>query len=752
MWARALLLLLAVGLPGVMLAPVWRLSGLGADEDDVLYYLPARTFFAESLAAGQWPLLNPWNGLGRPFLADPQTALFYPPTWLFALLPARTAYAASLWLHYTLALLGMYRLLRVNGIERRAALFGGIAFAFSGFLLAHRAHLTIQHAAAWTPWVLWRLQRLTHGFSAARLTTAALLAALQCHAGHVQIAALTALGSLAYLVAWRGRALPALRAWLAAWLACGGLYAVQLLPSWYYLQECTRASRAFWMFVENSWNPLSLVSLLFPMFFGQRTPNFFAQAYWGPSHQCEQFAYPGLVVLILALATLRGAWRADPLRRAAVALLLLGGLTALGQFGPVAPLLYCIPGANIFRVPARAVLLVNLALPLLAASALNDLGPRLSPQRARLRAALLGLTRRAWIWLAVAAGMLLSVLAFAPLFDGAALRAAFQPTNPAIVIPLILLALSVACVAFVARGWDAPQRHWLLTVLLCGDLAIIGWTLDVPAGVNSAGQLLEQRIPSWARCVADSGERLWVVADTAGVYRNPVGKLAANTNALARIAALTDYGPLQPQRLDHMFAFKPWGVSERAAELLKDPLWMQWLRVGWVLLCDEALPAPADCELIERTPEGFRLLRNRITLAPAFVPPADTPAAVHVSQIAPHRWTIVVDCSRPAGTTPARSAAAPRRLVVSTLLLRGWRAEVDGREVALHPAYGALLSVEFDASKKTPTRVELAYQPPGLWAGAAISLTTLTLLLLGCLFLRGAAAAAVRDLDAPRAE
>ncbi|HRT42768.1 MAG TPA: hypothetical protein P5223_11965, partial [Phycisphaerae bacterium] len=59
---RALVALAIVFLPGVMLAPLWRLGGLGAGEDDLLYYFPSRSFFHDTVRAGQWPWINPWTG------------------------------------------------------------------------------------------------------------------------------------------------------------------------------------------------------------------------------------------------------------------------------------------------------------------------------------------------------------------------------------------------------------------------------------------------------------------------------------------------------------------------------------------------------------------------------------------------------------------------------------------------------------------------------------------------------------------
>ncbi|HZT21752.1 MAG TPA: hypothetical protein VFB55_02470, partial [Verrucomicrobiae bacterium] len=36
-----------------------------------------------SIRSGELPLWNPYTALGRPFLADPETAVFYPPNWIF---------------------------------------------------------------------------------------------------------------------------------------------------------------------------------------------------------------------------------------------------------------------------------------------------------------------------------------------------------------------------------------------------------------------------------------------------------------------------------------------------------------------------------------------------------------------------------------------------------------------------------------------------------------------------------------------
>jgi hypothetical protein len=492
--ARLLILLLTLVLPGIVLAPAWREAGVVADEDSLRHLYPARVFLYESVQAGQLSWLNPQDGLGRPLVADPQSAVFYPATWLFAALGPAQAYPVSLWLHYSLALWGMYRLLRAQHLARQAALFGGIAFAFAGFLLAHRAELAVQQAAAWTPWTFWRLQRYAQVGGNRRLASAALAAALQCFAGHPQIAAITALGSLVFLLVENRSRSRVARRWLLGCSCAAGLFTIQWLPTLAYLSACPGPLQGYGSFAENSWNPISGIGLVLPMFFGQRIPGFFGPDYWGPSHPVEQFAYAGILPLLLAAIAIRAGWRTGAHTRGWAALLFFGLLLALGRYSPICPIIHWISGATLLRQPAHAMLLFNLAIAALAASALHDLGSKLSPDRARLRAIVQAWTRNP---LVKAVGLLvvpLTPVAVAlPLLNAEVRQSALSalyPGNPGLWVPALTVAASVALLWFASRRWRQPRWLSLLVVMTTLDLGVIGWTLDVPAGEPLPSQRL----------------------------------------------------------------------------------------------------------------------------------------------------------------------------------------------------------------------------------------------------------------------
>ncbi len=723
--------------PGVMMTPVWLNGGLGAGEDDVLYYYPSRLFFHESIARGEWPAIQPMTGLGRPFLADPQSAFWYPATWLFAVMPPTAAYPASLWLHYSLAMWGVYRWVRSRGGGRAAGLFGGLVFAFSGFMLAHRAHFAMQHAAAWTPWVLWRLQRFVEAGGGARLVWGAGAAAMQCFAGHVQVAAMTAVGGLVYVVLAGGAARGGLAervalrwrraagCWLATWLLAGGLFAVQWLPTLAYVRECTRIRHDYWDFTQNSWHPASVVGLAMPMLMGQRVPNWFDVGWWGPSHQVEQFAYAGLLPLMLAALAMRAGGWTRPGRRGAIALAVFALLLALGKYGPVCPVLYLLPGSSLFRVPARAMVLFNLAVAVLAALSLHDLTAGHTPERVRVRWHAQQWARRTILPAVILVGVIVATVAGAalsldPETKEAALRS-IHPLRPAVWGPVLIGIASLAALRRMACGWQRVGLLWPAVAVTAVDLGVMGWSIDVPPEMTGPSAILNPPArEEWAQHIDDE-RRLWVVAETSGVYSEPVSKGAANTNVLIGRPALTDYGPLQPVLYYETFRFAPWGSPEDAERLLGDVELMRACNVGWVLVASPQFPPPAGGELVVRTSGGLRLYRLGGSRRYAWI--EGEGSRVEVERVCNGEFRV-----RVAGVEPS---GAERRLVVSHVALPGWRARrSDGTEIPIEVAHGALMAVRLAAPAAAAKggheiSVTWTYETPGLRAGAVTSVFAL---------------------------
>ncbi len=182
--------------------------------DHLDYFQPLRWFTTEQLRAGSLPLWNPYNASGEPWLANPQTAVFYPPAWLFLVLPFPTAYVAFLFFHALLLGAGTY-LWFVRRASVAASLLGAVALMLSGPVLSL---LDVQNnftTFAWLPWVL-----LVAG---CRLPVAgAVVLAMSFLAGEPFLAAIAA---VCYVVVNRD-----VRTIVLAGLGALGLTAVQLFP------------------------------------------------------------------------------------------------------------------------------------------------------------------------------------------------------------------------------------------------------------------------------------------------------------------------------------------------------------------------------------------------------------------------------------------------------------------------------------------------------------------------------------------
>ena len=100
--------------------------------DFIGYHLPLATAYADAVDQGRLPLWDPFTYCGRPLLANPQTATFYP-GMLLSVLPGRTGLLERLeWLSvFHIGLVGIFTYLlalRLH-LSEYAALFAGLTFA-----------------------------------------------------------------------------------------------------------------------------------------------------------------------------------------------------------------------------------------------------------------------------------------------------------------------------------------------------------------------------------------------------------------------------------------------------------------------------------------------------------------------------------------------------------------------------------------------------------------------------------------------
>lgn len=343
------------------------------ERDIQTYWFAQVETFVGTVAAGCWPVWDPWVAFGQPMLAKPDTQVLYPFTWLNLILPLGLAYTLLVLTHLVLSGIGLFRLARRLGAEGGGAFVAAAVWMLSGPLvsMANVWHHFV--GASWMPWVLEAAESASaSGGRPRHVLRWGLLTGLQVLAGSADVAAMTALVA-AVLVA-RHLVSPGAGTRLRLRVAGGALAAVALglglsAALWVPTLEVARRS-ARWSLpasTQEFWSlhPLSLLQLGLPLFLVDLPLRAeWRQALFEGREPFLESVYVGLPALALAGAALLG--------RARHALFLTGiavlsGLVALGRHTVFhATAVALLPPLAILRFPQKAMIVVALALALLA--------------------------------------------------------------------------------------------------------------------------------------------------------------------------------------------------------------------------------------------------------------------------------------------------------------------------------------------------------------------------------------------------
>lgn len=299
------------------------------------YFQPLRWFTAHELSEGRVPLWNPYNASGEPWFANPQTGVFYPPAWLFLVLPFETAYMLYLLAHLTLLGWSAY-LLFARSNSTGAAMVGAAAILFSGPMLSLVDVSNNLASLAWLPLALWCAAE-------GAWKRGGVVLALTFLAGEPFIAGLAA---LLYVLVRRNRDV------IGTAFVAFGLSAFQLLPflEWVRGSDRTRGMDAS-IILRDSMPLRDWLRVVVPpaLFHGESTQYFILKL------------YGGVIVALLALIALTLVRK----RRDVIAWVALLIVAIVVSIGP--SLLVSLP-LTLFRYPARLVPIGALAIAALAAA------------------------------------------------------------------------------------------------------------------------------------------------------------------------------------------------------------------------------------------------------------------------------------------------------------------------------------------------------------------------------------------------
>ena len=471
---------------------------------DVQYYFfPYHKLVVDITQAGHLPFWNPHAFSGIPLLADGQTAIFYPPNWVFWILPPAQALTFVILMQFSIAGVSMFAYARQLRFGLLAATVAALTFMWSGFLVSRVVHLSIMAGAALIPLVFWSFERLTQQRSYGAWVTACVCVALQAVSGHPQLPVYTAVALGVYVLAlatqrwWRTQTL---RAWLPM-VHLAGMYvvgyllaAIQLVPWAEFASFSPRAAGASYEFVAgDSMRAWDWILFLFPYAFGglRTTPLQSMPASELPIYLWERLGYVGLLPLMLAGVGLAYGWRlhraarphrSTPTRKlrtarlqasrwwALLPMLLVTGLIAAGDSTPFGRVVYAVPVLGRLRGYSRAIVFVSFVGAVLAAYGVERL-------QLRRRA-----VRSVW-WsgalVLLAVNSILVIALFTSMLgqpnttlQNHMLRVVLQAHNANAYVPLVLAVASASLLWWLQTGVTRPKIVLLLAIMLVDLLGV----------------------------------------------------------------------------------------------------------------------------------------------------------------------------------------------------------------------------------------------------------------------------------------
>ncbi|HEX3494222.1 MAG TPA: hypothetical protein VHT48_02435 [Methylocella sp.] len=362
----------------------WLFTGTVVPWDSKNHFYAMFRFLGDALHNGEIPFWNPYHFGGHPAIADPQSLIFTPSMVLFTLVAPN----ASMQLFDAVVLAHLFAGgVCILGLARRwrwhptAAVLAAIIFMLGGAASSRLQHTGMIISYSFFPAALWcldiALERRSYRFALAFGLAASLMALGRDQVAFLFCAVLA--GYLGFAAAQSGNALVYLRAraGLLA-LSVALILAILIVPAlltMQFLADSNRPGVPFGVAAAGSLAPVNLITLFAPNFFGSLDHLY---DYWGPSYYTMPRAdWTDRAVDYLFIGTLPFvliAWHGFAAGRLfarsgrfILILLLLALAYALGRYTPCFALAFdWIPGVSLYRRPADATFLFNIALALAA--------------------------------------------------------------------------------------------------------------------------------------------------------------------------------------------------------------------------------------------------------------------------------------------------------------------------------------------------------------------------------------------------
>jgi len=281
-YKNILIIFLFLILPYIFFTEAFSISKIIYGHGDLIsLFLPLKDFLTKNLINFNFPLWNPLNGNGFPFLADIQACALYPINIIFGFIfPLILSYNILLFFHYSLAGIFSFFFIREYNLSKFSAFICGLVFMFSGFLVVRKCHPQMIFVIVWLPLILMFLEKFIKRNNFKYLLIASIFFAVHFFAGFPQIFVYAVFIELSYFVFIyiRNRSLGRMSfkrfiSGFLIFLIFGiGLITIQLLPTYELMGLGFRVKINYEDFTLASFNLKNFFILFFPYIFGKVNP------------------------------------------------------------------------------------------------------------------------------------------------------------------------------------------------------------------------------------------------------------------------------------------------------------------------------------------------------------------------------------------------------------------------------------------------------------------------------------------------
>ncbi|MEO6457745.1 MAG: hypothetical protein ABIO92_05670 [Chloroflexia bacterium] len=202
--------------------------------DIVSQQLPWRTWAQDEFGAGRFPLWASGPLGGYPIFANAQSSVLHPLHLLWILMPVGAGFGIILALKLWLSGVGMWALLRAQGLHPSGALFGSLGLMFSAYIV-NWLPWNLSSTYLIFPWLLWSVYVWWTTRSAYTLALLVLFVAIAVLGGHPETLFIMGVATAVWLAGLlltglKDRWLLKIGALVPAVVLGLGMGAVQLLP------------------------------------------------------------------------------------------------------------------------------------------------------------------------------------------------------------------------------------------------------------------------------------------------------------------------------------------------------------------------------------------------------------------------------------------------------------------------------------------------------------------------------------------